>query len=301
VNDAPTRSWVYDEEGRLRSGWWVLIFLLLWKVLEIITGLVISLFTSTWISTRWIEPYLFGVVVIATLLTLRLRKERLASIGFQINGRWALEAAAGAGLGVLLMLLTAGWVFAGQGVHFQRNPNVSGFSILLGLWTFAWVALFEETLFRGFVFQRLAHGVGGWAAQGLVAAWFAYAHWGNPGMHGATKFWATLNIGLASILLGLAYLKTRSLALPIGIHLGWNWMQGNVLGFGVSGTTDEPGWFAPIFGSKPDWFTGASFGLEASLPCAVICLAFIGLLCLWKSRPLSGDPSIDAAQPPALK
>ncbi len=294
-------SWVYDSEGNLRNGWWVLIFVLLWKMAELIAGVMISFIPAAWISTRWIEPYSFGVVAIATVLTLRLRKEPLSTIGFRLDGRWVREAAAGLGLGILLMLFTAGCVYAGHGVSFHRNPGSGGLTLLLGLWTFTWVALFEETLFRGFVFQRLSAGLGVGASQVLVGAWFAYAHWGNPGMQGATKLWATLNIGLASMLLGLAYVRTRSLALPIGIHLGWNWMQGNVLGFGVSGTTDEQGWFAPTFGSKPEWFTGGAFGLEASLPCAVICLAFIGLLFFWKPRSASDDLSIGEALPPALK
>jgi hypothetical protein len=83
---------------------------------------------------------------------------------------------------------------------------------------------------------------------------------------------ACLNIGLASLLLGLAFLKTGSLALPIGVHLGWNWAQGPLLGFGVSGAGQRGHW-TPVFGGLPQWLTGGDFGLEASLPCAVACSA----------------------------
>ena len=71
-------------------------------------------------------------------------------------------------------------------------------------------------------------------------------------MQGVTKFWASLGIALAAVLLGLAYLRTRSLALPIGIHLGWNWFQGNILGFGVSGNSQR-GWVQPLFHGKAQW------------------------------------------------
>lgn len=290
---------MYDSAGRLHEGWWILIFFVLWKMVELIAGVVASFFPRPFLLSAWFTPYFFGVVLLATVLTMRLRKDPLASVGFHFDRRWAQEAVAGTLVGIVLMLVTAGWVWAGHGVTFHRTPGTQGLSLLMGLWTFTWVALFEETLFRGFVFQRLSSAFGAWIGQGLVAAWFAFAHWGNPGMHGATKLWASLNIGLASLLLGLAYLKTRSLALPIGIHLGWNWTQGNVLGFGVSGTQADPGWWTPTFGSRPEWFTGGAFGLEASLPCVVVCTAFIVALWCWKPNAVSGDPSTDGARPPA--
>lgn len=152
------------------------------------------------------------------------------------------------------------------------------------------MAFHEETLYRGYLFQRLVAGLGEWPAQLLMALLFALAHWGNPGMSGATMAWATLNIALAAVLLGLCYLRTKSLALPIGVHLGWNFTQGNLLGFGVSGTTDAPGLLQPVLHGKPDWLTGGAFGLEAGLPCALVCLAVVVALAMWK-RGASAVPS----------
>jgi hypothetical protein len=114
-------------------------------------------------------------------------------------------------------------------------------------------------------------------------------------MQGVTRMWATINIGLASILLGFCYLRTRSLALPIGVHLGWNWAQGSLLGFGVSGTTDTKGLWTPIFHGKPEWLTGGAFGLEASLPCTLVCLGLIFLLWRWKGSVVSADASTASA------
>ena len=118
-------------------------------------------------------------------------------------------------------------------------------------------------MFRGFVFQRLVDGIGATGALLLMGALFAFAHWGNPGMHGATLAWASLDTVVASVMLGLAYLRTGSLALPIGIHFGWNWLQGSVLGFDVSGI-DQAGWLLPQLLDKPQWLTGGAFGPEAS-------------------------------------
>jgi membrane protease YdiL (CAAX protease family) len=91
-------------------------------------------------------------------------------------------------------------------------------ALLTGLYIFLFTALLEETLFRGFIFQRLLDGVGFWPAQIALATLFAVAHWGSPGMQGATEIVAFMDIFLAAVMLGLAYLRTRSLALPIGLH-----------------------------------------------------------------------------------
>jgi membrane protease YdiL (CAAX protease family) len=169
------------------------------------------------------------------------------------------------------------------GFHWVRTPG-AGIQILLrGGWMYLGVAVYEELHYRGYAFQRLMEGTGPWIAVVLGGAYFAWVHWENPGMDGSTKVWASLNIGLAGILLGLAYLKTRSLAFPVGIHLGWNWTQGTLLGFGVSGTTD-PGLLTPVFHSRPQWMTGGAFGLEASLPCAVVCAAGLLWMACWKER-----------------
>jgi hypothetical protein len=89
-------------------------------------------------------------------------------------------------------------------------------------------------------------------------------HLDNPGMTGDGKVLAGINIFLASILFGLAYIRTQSLAMPIGLHFTANLMQGGVLGFGVSGT-DQSGLLKPIFAGVPEWLTGGQIGLEASI------------------------------------
>jgi hypothetical protein len=72
----------------------------------------------------------------------------------------------------------------------------------------------------------------------------------------------------------------------MGLHLGWNWAQGHLLGFGVSGTAVAHGRWTPMFSTKPLWLNGGSFGLEASLPCAIVCTITILLLLLWRPKVL---------------
>jgi len=285
------RSVFFNEDHHLRNGWWILSFLAM--LVAGIAGfrLLIPVLKRLGIpSGDWVIGVVFLLSLVATWVCTRLRKESLASVGWRMNGRWAKDLAWGTLLGGGVMLLAAGLLWAVGGVTWDLDPHRSLRALAIGFLTFVLVALWEENLFRGFVFQRLIAGLGVWPAQLILALFFGIAHWGNPGMHGAIKIWATVNIALAAVFMGLAYLRTRSLALPIGIHLGWNWTQGNVLGFGVSGTTSQPGWIHPIFHGKPEWMSGGAFGLEASIFGVVAVLLGIFLLWRWK-----GHASADAA------
>ena len=222
--------------------------------------------------------------LMGTWFLARGQERPLASVGLHLDRRWASDFLAGALGGAGLMVLAAGLIWLGGGCHFIRTPGSGLPALLRGAWLFLGVAVYEELMFRGYPFQHLIKRLGPWPAQGILAVAFALAHWGNPGMHGATLAWASLNIGLASILLGLCYLRKRSLALPMGLHLGWNWAQGSLLGFGVSGTAAR-GWWTPVMHGRPEWLTGGAFGLEASLPCAVVCLLACAALCHGIARP----------------
>jgi membrane protease YdiL (CAAX protease family) len=73
---------------------------------------------------------------------------------------------------------------------------------------FAGVGLTEELMFRGVLFQRLEGELGPIPAQLIVACYFLLIHSANPSMHGTTRVLASINIFLASILFGLAFLRT---------------------------------------------------------------------------------------------
>lgn len=160
---------------------------------------------------------------------------------------------------------------------------------------FAWVVLLEELLLRGFVFQPMVDGIGAWPALEAMALMFALAHWGNPGMHGATLVWATIDTALGAIQLGLTYLRTRRLTLPIGIHFGWNWAQGSLLGFDVSGL-NQAGWLLPEMRGKPQWLSGGACGPEASIFAVLVDATAVLLMWRWKgsahARPMDLAPAL---------
>jgi len=117
----------------------------------------------------------------------RLRKDPLGSVGWRLNGGWARELGWGVLVGGGAMLVAAGLIWAMGGITWQLDAARSLRGLSLGFGLYILVALWEENLFRGFVFQRLVDGLGEWPAQLILALLFGIAHWGNPGMHGATK------------------------------------------------------------------------------------------------------------------
>jgi membrane protease YdiL (CAAX protease family) len=275
------KSLFFDANRQLRNGWWILIFIAFVAVTRFAYKPVTHGLKELGLPILWLEPAPFLFALLATWACTRLRKERLSSIGFRLDQRWFKEMVLGTLSGVGMALVVVGMICAIGGVRFELDPGRSVAALLVGFYTFLIVALFEETLFRGFVFQRMLDGVGIWPAQIALATLFAVGHWGNPGMQGTTEWVAAADLFLAAVMLGLAYLRTRSLALPIGLHLGWNWTQGHVLGFGVSGY-DFAGWLHPVFQGKAEWLTGGAFGPESSIFGPLVSLLMIFLLWRWK-------------------
>ncbi len=270
-----------NDQGAVRHGWRILEFTALLGVVGYGTAPLVRLWPVAWQSLlpgRWFDV---AICVGVTWLCLRTEGASLTEVGLRADRRFLMEVALGTLGGSALMLATAAVIRGLGGFHWVRTPGTGPANLASGAWFFLAVACFEELLFRGYAFQRAVRGLGFAAAQIVFALLFAWVHWDNPGMAGATKAWATLNIALASLLLAFCWRRTGSLALPIGVHLGWNWTQGNLLGFGVSGT-EAPGWWTPVFHGHPEWLTGGAFGLEASAACTLVCGAALLGLWWWK-------------------
>ena len=264
-----------NSERQLRNGWWILIFFLVLASI-LMPALLVAQQNSMDVSIGLQAV----IIVIASWICQLLRRKSLTELLGKFNMRWLKEFCLGGLTGAALMLVPALIMWFLGWVHWQWNPI--GFSTLMSIvLLFVGVAVAEELLFRGFIFQRLIAGLGQWPAQLILAGYFLLTHLNNPGMTGDVKILASINIFLASIMFGLAFIRTKSLAMPLGLHFMANFMQGGLLGFGVSGT-DQSGLLKPIFASVPEWVTGGQFGLEASalgLICVVVTLL---LLYIWK-------------------
>lgn len=285
-------------DGTLRAGWWVLLWQAASVTLPFLTlPLALLVLPRARLDAGGWEGVALLNVLLATALCLRIRQEGVPTVGLAWNRRWALEFGAGLLGGILLMGGAALALRSTGAFHWSRVPGSAAGPLLAGFGLYTLVAALEELIYRGFAFQRLLEGLGPWPALLLGGAWFAWDHRSNPGMEDPMqRAWALANIALAGLFLGLAYLRTRSLALPMGLHLGWNWMQGSVLGFAVSGTTDFMGpWRVVVDPARAPWFHGGTFGLEASVFGTGACLvAVVGLLA-WRGSP-SGGPSTGGAR-----
>ena len=289
------KTFFFNSDQRLRNGWWILLFVVLFLLSRAVYTPVSQGLKQMGVGPAWLEPLRFLFVLLVTWACLRLRRQHLDSVGLGIDRRWIAQMAIGVGLGAAAILAIVGMIWLSGGVQWQLDPERSAADLGYGLYLFLCVALFEETLFRGFLFQRLVDGAGFWIAQAVLALLFAAGHWGNPGMQGATEVVASIDLALGAIMLGLAWQRTGSLALPVGLHLGWNWAQGHLLGFGVSGF-DYTGWFQPVFQGRPQWLTGGEFGPESSVFAIVVDVVMIAVLWRWKgtARPIGQEPAARA-------
>jgi membrane protease YdiL (CAAX protease family) len=155
-------------------------------------------------------------------------------------------------------------------------------------------AMLEELMFRGYPFQRLVESVGSVGAILILSGIFGAIHLGNPNAGGFLS-WGFFNTILVGVLFAYAYLRTRTLWLPFGMHFGWNFFLGAVYGLPVSGIRD----FSVVVkttahGSK--LLTGGAYGIEASLTGAlVVMLGFV--LVAWAPKPENESPAIDSQVP----
>ena len=128
--------------------------------------------------------------------------------------------------------------------------------------------ILEEIFFRGILFRWVEEFAGSWAALILTSALFGLAHSGNPNATWFSSFTIAVEAG---VLLGGAYMLTRNLWMPIGLHAAWNFVQGAVFDSPVSGIEQEGLVDARLSG--PELLSGGTFGLEASVIALLIATA----------------------------
>ena len=135
----------------------------------------------------------------------------------------------------------------------------------------------EEFIFRGILFRWIEEFAGSWAALVVTSGLFGLAHIGNDNATWFSSFTIAVEAGL---MLGGAYMLTRSLWVPIGLHFGWNLTQGLVWDVPVSGNEVDGLVDARLVGDP--LISGGAFGLEASLIALVVAGGF-GVWLVWRA------------------
>lgn len=210
----------------------------------------------------------------AAVLVLRWRNLPLSLLGMSLRGR-GKDLLAGLGVAVLLYAVGFGTSLLMGTVEIASVQWIPR-DLLGTLLFFLLVAVTEEVMLRGFVLGRmLSAGMNRFVALFLSSALFSAMHLFNPNF----ALLPFVNILLAGCLLGASFLYTRNLCFPVVLHWFWNWLQGPVLGYEVSGM-DSGETLLTLRLTGSDLLTGGSFGFEGSLLCTVLLvvgtLAIVG-------------------------
>lgn len=279
------REIFFAADGRVRPVWRFAISVFMVAVAYVGLGIGLGLFFGVMggrpgllLSLFLVNLLMLGALLaIYKILTNLLDGRPLGSVGLAFRGRWRAELGLGLALGALMILAVAGLerVFGAANFQWSGDPLEQ---ILVGgglaLVVLGVAGTTEELTFRGYPFQRLADALGPVGAVAVFSALFGIAHLGNR-----SHTWiSTCNTALVGVTFAVAYLRTRSLWLPVGMHVAWNFVQGFVLGLPISGIRLPTGLARPeIHGAM--WLTGGNYGPEGSLLATfVILLATVYLL-----------------------
>lgn len=287
---------INKEESRLRTGWRIIIFILLFWVLSA-TVLVIRPLLGDISKSEFLEGYsllIVGILALATTIAVPigrkfLDKKTLVSLGLKFNRTAVKDLFAGFLISGLMALLFFGILLAFnliefKGIQFVLNPEQgisSGFlnymsvlslgSLLLILLEHSLVGYWEELVFRGYLLQNFAEGMGWTLAVVISCILYGLIHAMNPNA-GLLSTVIIMTFGFLRI---YGYLTTKMLWLSMGMHIGWNFFQGPIFGFSASGH-QHAHLTAIAFTSEKAWLTGGAFGPEGS-----ILIIPILLLALW--------------------
>ena len=280
------------EDDQLRPMWRfllsvVVIFAVLSLTAEIVgTGVLIAKANPS------LEQKIFWQSLVCLILLLPAFKlmlnafdhRSLKSMGIAFFRGWVRELHWGMMLGGALICATVAPEWFCGFAHFTRPSRPVILSGLFSLALFAVAAAKEEVIFRGYPFQRLVEAVTPGGAVAVSAAFFGLAHLANP-HHTAIS---TFNTMLVAVPFCLAYLRTRSLWMPMGMHFAWNFLQGFVLGLPVSGLNLSTGILTARV-NGPVWLTGGAYGPEGSILATAAIFVGIAYLSITKRIYVTGE------------
>ena len=228
---------------------------------------------------------LASAVSIGAVLLVRVERRPFAALGLAWREDSTRDIIAGMLLPGAALLLAVVLMLVTGALRYQ-NDSGDAITLIVGaaqlLVVLAIAAAAEEALFRGYPFQKLATAIGPVAATLMASAGFALAHINNPNVNA----FALANIFVAGVMLSVAYLRTRSLWLPIALHTSWNWWLAGPFDLPVSGLElfDTPLYEPRMTGA--DWLTGGDFGPEGGVAGLIALLLLTAAVwALTKSRP----------------
>lgn len=277
-------------ENRLRAGWRLALqtALMLFIGISVDLGLAFvpffglrdpnSLARSIFVETVMITLSVF-------LASRWLDRRPFASLGLVVTRRMVSDVLVGILITLILMGLmflweyALGWLTIDRGTWQVVPPGTLAIGLATDLVSFIFIGWNEELLSRGYHLHTLASGLNLFWGVIVSSFMFAILHLGNPN---AGNVWmVTLGIAAAGFFLAYAFLRTGQLWLSIGLHIGWNFFEGPIFSFPVSGTTSFQLLQTTVKG--PPLWTGGAFGPEAGL--IVFPVLALGIILIyWLTR-----------------
>lgn len=226
---------------------------------------------------------LWGLIPLA-LFTFIFRKyldhKSIVSLGFSIKGRgvdWL------AGLLVAIVIIVVGSLILQVFAYVEISKLAANYKVLgLNFLLFLVVALTEEISMRGYILNNLLSVMNKYAALAITALLFAGMH----GLNTNLTWLSMLNLFLAGLILGATYIFTKNLWFPISLHLFWNFLQGPILGYNVSGQITESLFSATPVGNPV--INGGDFGFEGSIVCSLLIVLVTAGIFVYYERKKKG-------------
>jgi len=258
----------------------IIAFLFLGGILQVIGALIAgiplmqaSAFENLSMSQQLILQFstFIALIVIVYLFRKFIDKKSIKSMGFNLKNKTPDLVA---GLVVALFIIGGGTLILYSLGHLEfSNYQFNQETLLLTFLLFLLVSFQEEILFRGYILNNLlTTRMNKYLALLVSAILFALFHAINPNL----SLVGMINLLLAGIILGSTYIFTQNLWFPISLHLFWNFFQGPVFGYSVSGQKIDS--IATIELTGDSLMNGGNFGFEGSIICTVMSVVAIGLI-----------------------
>src|SRR5687767_2215679 len=291
-----------NEHGRLRTGLRLVIFVFVYLATLIVLGIVARGAYLVWLRVApafspgpYIQDVVFRGTLLAGALIAGFTCTRLLdglpwrALGLWFHKSWFRDFVIGSLIGVLSLALATVVATLGGGLRFSLSERELIFQVVKTLVfsgaLFIIAALAEEALLRGYPLQTLTRARLFILGAIITSVTFAALHLGNPNFRLGIP---VLNLVIAGIWFAVAYWRTRSLWLPLGIHWAWNWALGSLFGLPVSGLTDiAPNPLLRGVDLGPTWLTGGDYGVEGGIACTVALI--ISTIFVWRTRWVSAS------------
>lgn len=265
-----TRIFISPDDHRLRAGWRLLVHSATYNILLFCIAVPVfipALLLDVSPDNLWLSAAIQLIATTPTIFLARrfLDRRSIISLGLKLN-RWVVsDLMAGIGITFIMMglifaiELAMGWLTLDEFVWQSESISSVALFMLGMVFLFMFVGWNEELLFRGYRLQNLLDGLSPIWAVLISSAWFGVVHLANPN---ATLI-SVVGILLAGLFLAYPAIRTGQLWLSIGLHIGWNFFEGPIFGFPVSGLSFFT--LTKISVRGPVLFTGGAFGPEAGL------------------------------------